>query len=303
MYAQRRLPSVRRAGSDLTSTLRLCVGPAPAVERASRIVSRNELLAGLVLLGFVNGISERVTLSIPVDGFVGAVLLSFDISVLVWAACAIGVAFVLRGPLQPANRSDMAVAVCAAAACLAPIPQLSWLALSAVAIHIVRGSERASLLHRGGWIVLAMTVPMFWGRLIFAALSDFLLAGDAVLIAAVIGTPRVGNAVKFADGSGYLWIAPPCSSLTNVSLVILCWVICTKVTDHIGSLRDAGWILVACAGVVAINVARISLIGLYPGHFELIHGPIGATVANWLIFGVTVGICLLGVRHDLQKRD
>jgi len=151
MHTQRQPHAVRRAGSGLASAMRLRAESVPGVEQVSRIVSCKELFAGLVLLGFANGISERVILSVPVDGFVGAVLRSFDISVLVWAGCAIGVAFMLRGPLQPANRSDMAVAACAGAACVAPIPQLSWLALSAAAIYLVQRSERASFLHRGAW--------------------------------------------------------------------------------------------------------------------------------------------------------
>jgi hypothetical protein len=118
----------------------------------------------------------------------------------------------------------------------------------------------------------------------------------------LVGTPRSGNAIQLADGSGYLWIAPACSSLANVSLAILCWVTVSKGVGRSGSLRDVGWVALACAAVVAINVTRISLIGFYPAYFDLLHGPVGATVASWLTLGITVTICLLAVRRDLPAR-
>jgi len=260
-------------------------------------ISRNELFAGLSVIGFANGISEAVARTVSEKGPVSALMSTFDISVLVWCACAIGIAFLLREPEQPARRSDWVVAACALAAFLVPVVPLSWLAISGLAIHILHQSPRSSFTHRGAWILLAMTVPMFWGRLVFAMLNDLILRGDAVLVGWLVGTPRIGNAILFPDGSGYLWIAPPCSSLANISLAILCWVMVAKFRDHPGSLRNVGWVLAACAAVVAINVSRISLIGLYPHHYDLIHGSIGSAVASWMILGATVGICLLGVRH------
>ena len=262
-------------------------------------VSRNELFAGLVLVGFVNGISARAVHSVVENGIAAALLSTFEISVIVWSACAVGISFVLRGPAQPAARFDFILAGVALSAFLVPVAPLSWLALSGLAVHILRTSPRSSFLHRGGWILLAVTVPMFWSRLLFSLASGPILEGDATLVGWLVGTPRIGNAVQFADGSGFVWIAPGCSSLANISLAILCWVTCAKVFDRVGSWRDAGWCLLACAAVASINVTRISLIGLYPEHYELIHGPVGATITSWAILGATVGICLFGVRRGL----
>lgn len=300
MPAQRRIFSYFGGEPRIAPATALSVQADSCLQRATSFASRNELFAGLVLLGFANGISERITSSLANDGFIAALLQSFDISVIVWSACAIGLVFLLEGPAHPIRRSDWVIAACALVAFLMPIPPLSWIALSAVSIHFMRGSPRASSLHRGASIVLAMTLPMFWGRLIFAMLSDFILRCDAMLVASVIGTQRLGNAVQFADGSGYLWIAPACSSVTNVSLAILCWVVVSKVSSHTSSLRDVAWVLAACSAVVAINVTRISLIGLHPEYFELIHGPVGLAIASWSILGATAGICLFGVRHDLS---
>lgn len=278
-------------------------GVLPGLSQSnSSIVSRNELFAGLVLLGFANGISGRVISSVVENGITAALLGTFDISVIVWSAGAISILFLLRGPVQPVTAFDWVITTCLLVALLVPVAPLSWLALTGLAIHIMRSSPRSSFLHRGACILLAMTVPTFWGRLLFATLSDLILQGDATLVGWLVGTPRLGNAIQFADGSGYLWIAPACSSLANISLAVLCWVTIAKALNHPGSVQDVGWVVVACAAVVVINVTRISLIGLHPEQYELIHGPIGSAVAGWTILGVTLGICLLGVRHDLPAR-
>jgi hypothetical protein len=204
--------------------------------------------------------------------------------------------------MQPFSRSDWLVASGALLAFLVPVAPLSWLALTALAVHMLRTSPHSSLLYRGAWILLALTVPMFWARLLFAILSDTILQGDAILVGWLVGTPRIGNAIQLADGSGYLWIAPACSSLANISLAILCWVTVSKGVGRSGSLWDAGWVALACAAVVAINVTRISLIGFYPGYFDLLHGPVGATVASSLTLGITVALCLFAIRRDFPAR-
>ncbi|MGF9764256.1 hypothetical protein AAII07_55055 [Microvirga sp. 0TCS3.31] len=274
-------------------------GAAPTHQTATAaLFSRNELFAGLVVVGFANGISERAGKAVAEAGIAAALASTFDISVIVWIAWALCIVFLLRSPIQPVSRSDGVVAAFTLLAVVVPVAPLSWLALTGLALHILRTLPRASLFHRGAWILLGVTVPMFWARLLFAALSDTILRADAVLVGWLMGTARVGNAIQLVDGSGYLWIAPACSSLANMSLAILCWVTATKAVNHRGSVRDTGWIALALVAVIAINVTRISLIGFYPAHFDLIHGPLGGTVASWLILGVTVAICLFAVRHD-----
>jgi hypothetical protein len=64
---------------------------------------------------------------------------------------------------------------------------------------------------------------MFWSRLLFAMLSDFISQADAILVSLIVGTERIGNTIGFADNSGYLFILLACSSLADVSLAVLGW--------------------------------------------------------------------------------
>ncbi|MBM1175489.1 hypothetical protein [Microvirga arabica] len=292
--------------TKLPTSTAIAVGAVPCPDKAeldsisgtTELASRNQLFAAVALIGFANGISGKFVGAVLSSGITAAVLSTFQISIIVWAAFAICIRLLLQAPTQAAQPSDWIVASGALMAFLVPVVEMSWVIISGLAIYLLVTSQGSNLLTRGAWILLAVTFPMFWSRLLFYMMSNPILEGDAVLVGWLVGTERVGNAIELADGSGYLWIAPGCSSLANVSLAILCWVTLAKARDRPSSLRDLGWVLAACAAVVGVNVARMSLIGIYPWHYELVHGPVGGAIASWLILGVTVGICFLGVRYD-----
>jgi hypothetical protein len=61
---------------------------------------------------------------------------------------------------------------------------------------------------RGALILLALTVPMLWSRLLFAFFAKFFLLIDATFVAWLLGTAQDGNIVRFADGSGNMVILP-----------------------------------------------------------------------------------------------
>lgn len=208
----------------------------------------------------------------------------------------------LRAPREPLTRTDSIVAACALGAFALPLGSASWVALTGLALYLLRDAVALrgcspSPVHRGAWVLLAITGAMFWGRLLLSSASGPILGADALLVGRLAGTETVGNTVRFADGAGYVWIAPGCSSLANISLAILCWVLFAQSRGFGWSLGGVGWCLLACLCVVAINVARIGLMVLYREHFDLIHGPTGATVASWLSVAAVLGVCLYGTRR------
>jgi hypothetical protein len=259
---------------------------------------RNHLFAALVAIGFANGIVIRLAEGFRNEELAKLVLNTFDISAIVWIALIVGIAFVLRPPRRAATSADQFVAAATASAFLIPISPLSWAAVSGLAIYTALTSPEGSFARRGGWILFAMTVPMLWSRMAFQLLSDSILAFDATLVGWIVNTERVGNAIASADGSGYVWVAPGCSSITNVSLAILCWVLFTQVFYRQRSVGKNWWCVLACSVVVAINVSRLSLIVID----EEYHGFIGETVANWVTLVAIMGICAVGVRDAIPAR-
>jgi len=276
---------------------------APFFSNIGQAVRRGEFFAGLFILGFSNGIFERITWAIEKGTIENALLGTFGISVLVWVACFIAVSLLLRQPPEPVTRNDLILGVAVIAAVLVPSAKVSWMALTGLGIYGLRCFEAGAPARRAAFVILAVTVPMFWSRLVFAMLSDWILRADAILVSLIVGTQRVGNTVGFADNSGYLIILPGCSSLADVSLAVLGWALFTQALTRRPSLKDVLWCLAACSAVIVINVTRIALIGLHREHFELLHGAVGASVASFLALVAIVGINVIRVRDDLFARS
>jgi hypothetical protein len=262
---------------------------------------RNELFAGLYILGCVNGLGGLVIQGAYNGDWVGWVL---SISVIVLFACAAGIALMLDDTSRDLHLADLVVAAIFLFFVTLSVGALIWVSLSGLSLYILlfTKGQLSCKRKRAAFILLAVTVPMLWSKLLFAFIANWILQIDASFVAAVLGTDRVGNMVRFADGSGNLVIFPNCSSLANVSLAVLCWVTATQVTNHRWSPWDIIWFLLACASVVAVNVTRMSLEGLSHAKFIMLHNQWGDMIFNTATLILTIGICALGVRRELFVR-
>lgn len=266
-------------------------------------VSCSVLFAGVFAAGMANGASEKVARTIFEQGPWMATLDTFDISVVVWGACLAGLALLLKAPPRPASRADYIALAMAAAAITLPVPPLSWLAVSGLALYLYFGSEPHSQTRRAAAILFAVTIPELWARLVFAALTNWVLQLDAWLVALFLGTAPRGNLVPFADGAGIIVIAPGCSSMSNISLALLCTAAFANFYDRPFSAGLLLQGLAAVLAVVVINVVRIGMIGIDPAHYELIHGTTGATIAGWLTAAAIVALSSMGMGlHEAGKR-
>ena len=155
---------------------------------------------------------------------------------------------------------------------------------------------------RGALILLALTVPMLWSRLMFQFFAKPILDIDAALVATLLGTHRIGNMVQFADGSGYMVVLAPCSSLANMSLAFLCWVSVTQWANHQWTKMDIVWSLLACVSVIAVNVTRISLMGINQNFYRAIHGDMGDLVTNSVMLILMATFSVVGARRELFSR-
>ncbi len=285
------------------ATLRREVSARPRLARLASIslpaqtLVRPAFFAALVAIGFANGISEHVYRAVADKGLATAASDTFDVSVILWGACAAALLALFRTRAEEMRRSDLAMASLAGLAFLLPVPAASWLGLCLIALHLhVTASDKAA--RRAAAILFALTIPLFWARLLFAAFSDIILHSDARLVGWIVGTEAVGNVVPLVDGSGSLFIAPGCSSLANLSLALLSATVFINMRCGRWTPASLAWALTSAAAVVAINVTRISLIGLYPSHYGLIHGPVGATIAGWLTLIVILAIGYHRIGYD-----
>jgi exosortase/archaeosortase family protein len=254
-------------------------------------------------VGFASAITDRVIMSVTGAGATGAVISTFGISAIVWGACWFGLASAARAKFERLRASDWVAAALAGLLFLAPFSILAWVGLSALGLYVATTAQKGSGLRQSGWLFVAITVPMFWSPRFFALFSDSVLSIDAALVATIVGTERVGNTVPLVSGGGFLYIAPGCSSLANVSLAILCWACFAQLSARRLGIVDLLWGVLACTAVVALNVTRIALIGIFPQHYEAIHGDPGYTLASYATLAVTVGICAYWRRRELSGRS
>jgi hypothetical protein len=267
---------------------------------------RDEFFAGLYILGCANGLLGRIIQSLHnTDGWMGAIL-GVDLNAIVLFAAFAGISALLESA-QPRGKdeiraADLAVAIVFLSLVALPIFPLSWVAVTGLSVYILLFANDGSERRRGAVILLALTVPMLWSRLFFQLFAKFILDIDATLVAWLLGTDRTGNMVHFADGSGYMVVMAPCSSLANMSLAFLCWVSITQWAKHRWSPWDIVWSVLACASVIAVNVTRISLMGVSRSHYEAIHSQWGDLVTNSVMLALMVGFSVLGARRELFSR-
>jgi exosortase/archaeosortase family protein len=265
----------------------------------SGLLSRDEFFATLFILGCLNGLGSHVVASVRVVGWTDALLSTFGISAIVWIACCGGVRLILRERTGIIRPLDLILGLALLLAIALPIGALSWLAITILCLYVLLFTDPSSSRQRGALILLATTVPVLWSQLLFRYFASFVLEIDASLIGLLLGTGHTGNLVAFADQSGSLVISPPCSSLANVSLAFVTWVTISQWLSHRWSFKDLSWCFLAAVSVIAINVTRISLMGLSEMHYQMIHNQWADTIANLLIVGLMVGWCLLGVKREL----
>lgn len=281
--------------------------PAPTVHASSPAAERSgswnlEALFGLrtrgaffafcILLLFANGGVRPAFQSVLDLGLAAALFNTFRISAVVWIAGAAIIALVLRDERPAISRADrIAGLLCVAAAAL-PLSQASWVAATGLALYLLFNPRAKRDGRRTGILLLALTGSMLWGRLLLNLGGDSILEGDARMVGLITGMPTSGNMVRTVGGDGWIWIAQPCSSLSNMSLALLCsvLVICWRglAWDRERVLRC----ILACAVVVLINDVRISMLVFLPDKADMIHGIVGDTVASWVMMGAILFVCL-----------
>jgi hypothetical protein len=305
MLAQwRRIRSRKRANISLSAlgdavmaiSTELGVGRRSLLEMLRESVGRDEFFAGLYIIGCANGLLGRILLSLN-SGWAG--ILGSDISVFVWFACFAGISLISKERTEELRSVDLAVGMVFLVFVTLPIFALSWVAITGLSLFILFFANNGSARKRGAMIMLALTVPMLWSSLLFQLFARPILTIDASIASLILNTDRIGNVFGYADGSGHLVVYPGCSSFANLSLALLCWISITRWINHRQAASDILWSLSACASVVAVNITRISLMGLSHWHHNLIHNDWGNMVANYITLMLVMTFCMLGVRREI----
>lgn len=279
------------------------VAPVSLADRSTvpvifRSVCRNEFFAALYILGCANGLLGRIIQSIQFSDWEGAIT-GVDINAIVLMACFAGISMVMEKDAERLVLRDIVIAPLFLVLVALPIFPLSWVAVTGLSFYILLFASSHADRVRGALILLALTAPMLWSRLLFQLFAKPILDIDATLVSLILGTHRTGNMVQFLDHSGYMVVLPACSSLANMSLALLCWVTITQWFRHRWRATDVLWAALACATVITVNVTRISLMGIGHSHYEYIHSTWGDLITNTVMLALMVIVTVVGMRREI----
>jgi len=277
-------------------TLARAAGTIPAAPANLLIVlSRGGSFAAAGVLAALNAQADRILESLaylsPLEALVGMA----GISGVIWAALAVAWKLGSEESRPLASKTDFAVLAAVLLLSFLPLSYAAQAGLLLCGGYLFATSTAADASRRASLVLLALTGPLLWGRILLNAFAAPILALDARIVGATIGTKVDGNIVQFASGGHQFVIGGPCSSVNNISLAIVLW---TSAAMLFGIRIDRRYVAVGVAMIAfmfALNIARLSAIGLFPAWFTFLHFGTGAAIFGWLGLVGAALLAALGV--------
>lgn len=250
--------------------------------------SRPRIVAVLYLLGIANGTVSFVTNAVLTKGFWGALFDTFDVSIVVIAATAVGTMLTLRTRDRPVDGMDRLAGAVYLLGLGIPFSPASMAAVTFLAAYECSRDFRSAETVAGSSLFVGIAACQMWGVLVLSLFAPPLLALDATLVAGILdliqggGVESVGNLVETARGQPLaIWVG--CSSFSHMSYALLCWMTVVRALRPAWRWTDLPMALGVAAFVITANVTRMALMGISRESYLLVHGPVGANVTNTLI--------------------
>jgi hypothetical protein len=272
----------------------------PRLDRAS-------LLAATLVAASLNRLFFKMADSVALGGWAHAFGSLFGVSAVIWVALLALIDLGGDGTGERAGRADWWLCGAALASCLMPSgweAGLALLGLSAIYIFRFLPGTRE---RRAAAIGLALTGPLIFGPLALTYFGAEMLRLDAAFVALLSGHPSVGNIVEYTDPAmlaegKQMVIYAGCSSFHNMTLVGVMFAVVTQTINV--RLTLSMWLLaLAMAGaVMAINVARLTAIAVYPQHYEFLHTGLGGHLFGLAALVAAGAIILVGALRGVEPR-
>ena len=200
---------------------------------------------------------------------------------MIWVAMYAALKIGLADPPGEWTRRDAVVLSAVVILSFLPISFAANAGLLGCGIYLFATSRQGEPAWRVSLVLLALTSPLIWGRVLLHIFAVPILALDAQLVAAITASPVDGNLVRGASDAPRMLIGGPCSSVHNMSLAILLW---TTAAVLLNIRIDRRYVAAGLAMVVfmfVLNVARLATIAVFPDQYELLHVGAGAAAFSW----------------------
>ena len=258
------------------------VGTVPTGPTVSRLdFSRGSVFAAAGILAALNAeatqIISTLTYQSPVEALTGLAGISAVIWVAMVAAWKIGCES--RGRLR--GNGDLFVLLAVAALAFLPLSFAAQGGLLLCGLYLFATSPRGDAGRRAALVLLSLTGPLIWGRILLNMFAAPILSFDAHIVGAVIGTEVHGNVFAAAGAGRRFVIGDLCSSVHNISLAIVLWTTAAMLFDLRIDRRYVAVGVAMAAFMFALNIARLATIGLFPAYFTFLHFGTGAALFGW----------------------
>lgn len=258
------------------------VGTVPAASASSRMnLHRGGVFAAAGVLAALNAEAGQIigtlTYQTPVEAITGLAGISAVIWTAMFAAWKIG----SESRSRFSGIADISI--------LAAVLLLSFLPLSFAAqaglllcgLYLLGSSPPNDAGRRSALVLLALTGPLIWGRILLNLFAAPILSFDAHIVGGVIGTRVEGNVFQAPSTGQHFVIGDLCSSVHNISLAIVLW---TTAAMLFNIRIDRRYIAIGgamAAFMFVLNIARLAAIGLFPAYFVFLHYGTGAALFGW----------------------
>ncbi len=274
---------------------------AQSVQSAARprAVARPQLYAIAILALIANAVAATVGATLAALSPGAALVDGLGLSWAFWLSSALCVRLALVSQAQRADRADWLVAGACVLVAAAPVGPLSAVAATVLGLWLMASPRFPAPLRASGMVLVAIAVHLLWGRLMMLFFAAPIAAVDARLVGLLTHTAVEGNTVRFLETGHRLAILQACTSVQNASIALMMMIAIIRTFRP--TPRASEWLYVGGAFllVVAINEVRLSLMARSIAMFELIHGPVGATVINLIITCVGLAGAALAVRREI----
>ena len=269
---------------------------------AGRTFSRAGLLACAGVLAALNAQASQIIDTLRYSSALAGLGGLAGISAIIWFAMFAALKLGLDAEDKPASGQDLAVIATVVFLSLLPISIAAKGGLLLCGAYLFASSKPATDDRKIALLLLALTGPLVWGRLILNLFATPILSLDAHIVGSLLGTASDGNTVRFVDGSGKVLIETPCSSVHNMSLAILLWVTAAVLFNVRLDRRYAAVGVAMAAWMFGLNIARLAAIALFPSHYHELHAGVWAGLFGWAgLIGVAV-IAGMGVANAVARQ-
>lgn len=224
------------------------------------------------------------------------------ISGVIWFALYAALAIGLNSRDSALRSRDGVVLILAVVFSIVPFATAAKVALELCALYLLVTSRGDDSSKRVAIILLGLTGPLVWGRLLLETFAMPLLSLDARLVGTAIGSPVHGNIVQFANSQKQFLIGMPCSSVHNISLAIVLWTTAAALFRVRFDARFVGCGLAMIVLMFGLNILRLSFIGRFPASFVFLHDGFGADLFAWAGLLGAGALAFLGVSNAVARQ-